>query len=1157
MELSSSLDPVISKVISVLENEASLQAEVGAEIDEIKLELKAIKAFLEDADRRSGVAPMSETDKQWVASVRDIAYQVEDVVDEFMYHFNKQQQWRGKPSRFFFKLIHFPKDLLVKHQVAVKLQDINKRVKSIADRNQRYQVSRSESRNFDKQIGGEYHRNNWVKNLSESTLFYKYDDLVGIDKAQSELLGWLMDQELQRTVISVVGMGGLGKTTVVANTFNRQVVKEHFDCCAWITVSQQYVVTELFKSITKELYAKSKEKTDLLINLDSMSYRDLLGALVKFLEPRKYLIVIDDVWSTNLWQDINSALPANMNGSRILLTTRKEDVASFEFGVVKHIFLLEHLPFEESMTLFCKKAFVGKGGQCPPYLESSAAKLVAKCQGLPLAIVALGGLMASKSSITEWDGVYDNLNRELSFVEPLKGTVPEVVAERYLSELICRGLLQVERRHASGRPKALKMHDILREFAVAISKSMKFVAKSDGEEEIGDDGIRRWSTEAKGKEMKGASETALSRLRSLLVFAVDETSKSSFNRLPSGFKLMRVLDLEGTPINELPHDMGNLFNLRYLNLTRTQVKELPKSIGKLYNLQSLVMKWTQIKELPAGIVKLKNLRHLIVYGLNGNPTTFDYFWGPVFPSNICLLDNLQILATVEARGDFIKQLGKMTQLRVLGVVNVKETDGQNLCLAIAKMIHLREIGVTSCNEDEQVNMDALESAPPGLEKLYLAGKLEKVPHWFNSLDKLTRLGLCWSRLRVDFLPHIQALPNLGELVLLNAYEGERLCFLEEFQKLKALIIWRCTGLREIVINKGVMPGLQELNIYACHEFTTLPLGWESLPDLKRVDLYDLSPGLVQTICRSKGMDRQTITGITNASNSYGLFAVLAEAAALVLKGVDQVGTSTLAVVSEVGTEVPVVSPIVQQEGVSIYADVEVVFVPAQLTVENTVLDDHSSDQPVEQQVLMELRDELLQLEAAERSFYQQRAKVKWLSGLKLDTQEEIVAEVVHVFSRLLGTSDPNVFVPSIGILEELISSSLSIGEADSLIREDVVHTRLSGKYAQGRDSIDLQLCCRMWLDLESIRVVVIIRDVDTHFVLVATPRHVMAGEVGFHDVVPAVMDRMAEDFGLDLQARGHDGCDHIMAVRQQGRGHKLAFMRCTVRIFDKIKAAGR
>ncbi|KAK8488857.1 hypothetical protein V6N11_071057 [Hibiscus sabdariffa] len=344
MELSSSLDLITGKVISVLENEALLLTKVGAEIDEVKLELKAIRAFLENADRRLGLVPLSEIDKQWVASVRDIAYEVEDVVDEFVYHFNQQHQWRGKPSRFLFKLIHFPKDLLVKHQVAVKLKGINKMIRSIADRNQRYRVSSLESRKPDMQIGGEYYRNNWVKNLSESTLFLKDDDLVGIDKAQS-------------------------KTTLVANTFNKQVVKQYFNCCAWITVSQQYVVTDLFKPIIKGLCNKAKEKIDPLINLDSMSYLELLEELVNFLQPRRYLIVIDDVWSTHLWQDISIALPANKNGSRILLTTRNENVASFEFGVVKHIFPLKHLPFEESMTLFCKKAFIGKDGQCPPYLN--------------------------------------------------------------------------------------------------------------------------------------------------------------------------------------------------------------------------------------------------------------------------------------------------------------------------------------------------------------------------------------------------------------------------------------------------------------------------------------------------------------------------------------------------------------------------------------------------------------------------------------------------------------------------------------------------------------------------------------------------------------------------------------------------------------------
>ncbi|KAK9001661.1 hypothetical protein V6N11_083440 [Hibiscus sabdariffa] len=836
MELSSAVDLITGKVVSVLENEASLLTEVGAEIDEIKLELISMKAFLDDADRRSGVEPTNETDSRWVENVRDIASEVEDVVDEFMYHFSKQQQWRGKPSRFFFKLIHFPKNLLVRRRVAFKLHGINKRIKSIAERNQRYRCFWSESRKSNQQIGGGNHHNNWVKNLSESVLFLKEDDLVGIDKTQQELLGWLMDQELQRTITSVVGMGGVGKTTLVANTFNKRVVRQHFDYCAWITVSQQNIVTELFKSMIKELYSKAKEKIDLVINLDSMSYRDLVGALVNFLRPRRYLIVIDDVWSTEFWQDINIALPANMNGSRILLTMRKEDVASFEFGAVNHIHRLKPLPFDESLSLFCKKAFVGKGGQCPPYLVSSARKLVAKCEGLPLAIVALGGLMASKNSVARWNGVYNNLNRELSendtyfrrlkyisllsyhdlsyrlkqcflyccifpedyvikrkrlirlwmaegFVELEKEIIPEVVAERYLTELICRGLLQVVSRNELGRPKKCKMHDILREFAVSISKSMKFVAKYDGAKEVEDNGICRWSIEAKDKEIKATSKAALSRVRSLFVFAVNETSKTSFNRLPSGFKLMRVLDLEDAPINELPDELVNLFNLRYLNLSRTRVKELPKDIGKLYNLQFLELKMTQIKELPAGIVKLENLGHLIAYHYNVNSGTFDYVFGPIVPSNVCLLNNLQALSFVEARGDFIKQLSKMTQLRKLGVGNVKETDDKNLCFAISKMVHLQTLVVKSCSEDEEVKMHALESAPPDLEKLGLSGKLEKVPHWFNSLDNLTRLFLHRCRLRDDFLPHIQALPNLGEITLLNAYEGVRLDFIEGFQKL--------------------------------------------------------------------------------------------------------------------------------------------------------------------------------------------------------------------------------------------------------------------------------------------------------------------------------------------------------------------------------------
>ncbi|KAK8516698.1 hypothetical protein V6N11_007462 [Hibiscus sabdariffa] len=261
------------------------------------------------------------------------------------------------------------------------------------------------------------------------------------------------------------------------------------------------------------------------------------------------------------------------------------------------------------------------------------------------------------------------------------------------------------------------------------------------------------------------------------------------------------------------------------------------------------MKDTKIKELPAGIVKLKNLRYLIAYRLNVKITEFDLRFGIVVPSNICLLNKLQILTCVEARGDFIKQLSKKTQLRRLDVGNVKEIDEKNLCLAISKMVHLEYLGVKSCNEDEQLKMDALESAPLDLQKLLLAGKLEKVPHWFNSLNNLTSLYLHWCGLRDDFLPHIQALANLGEIILVNAYEGERLDFREGFRKLKYLKIRRCPRLKEIVIDKGVMPALQELTITDCQQVMALPHGWESLTDLNQVVLLDVSPVLLEKIWR--------------------------------------------------------------------------------------------------------------------------------------------------------------------------------------------------------------------------------------------------------------------------------------------------------------------
>ncbi|XWS57972.1 hypothetical protein CRYUN_Cryun09bG0219300 [Craigia yunnanensis] len=538
----------------------------------------------------------------------------------------------------------------------------------------------------------------------------------------------------------------------------------------------------------------------------------MLEELEKYLQARRYLIVLDDVWSLNLWQQISRVRPNGRNGSRVMLTTRMGEVASFQFGITNHVFELKSLRENEAWTLFCMKAFPSNLGQCPPYLDSLARNLAEKCKGSPLAIVTLGEdyLIRRNRLIRLWMAE--------GFVEPVNGATPEVIAERYLMELISRGLLQVTKRNESGRPQAFKMHDILQELAVSISETENFVAISNRKEAVVEDssGIRRLSIVAKNKEMK--ARKGISQLRSLFVFAVDEISKSSFNRLPSGFKLLTVMDLQDAPINQLPSEIVNLFNLRYLNLTITQVKELPKSIGELFNLQSLFLKETQIQELPPGIVKLKNLRHLIVYRFNIKGTDYDRWVSMRVPSDIFLMENLQVLTFAEAGDTFIKNLSKMTQLKRLCFANVKEANEKDLCFSLGKTSLLRYLMAMSCDEKERLKMDELVKAPPCLEKLVLAGKLEKIPHWFNSLQNLTCLRLHWSRLKEDFLAHIQALPNLGRITLVNAYEGERLCFHEGFQQLKILRIQKFPELKEIVINKGVMPVLPELNIRECQKF---------------------------------------------------------------------------------------------------------------------------------------------------------------------------------------------------------------------------------------------------------------------------------------------------------------------------------------------------
>ncbi|KAK8489040.1 hypothetical protein V6N11_013201 [Hibiscus sabdariffa] len=210
------------------------------------------------------------------------------------------------------------------------------------------------------------------------------------------------------------------------------------------------------------------------------------------------------------------------------------------------------------------------------------------------------------------------------------------------------------------------------------------------------------------------------------------------NELPSGLKLLRVLDLENVPISEF----GDLFNLRYLNLSRTQVKELRKSISKLSNFLTLLLNCVKIWKLPDEIAMLQNLRHLrasylIVNEIDCTGQSIDRI---CVPSNFCSIKSLQVLAHVQGVDFFLIKLKEMTQLRELGLDGITEAYEIPLCFSVERMEHVYDLSLTAPPR-ATLKLDALSSAPRHLEKRHRIGKLRREPQWFNTLHNLKHLKL--------------------------------------------------------------------------------------------------------------------------------------------------------------------------------------------------------------------------------------------------------------------------------------------------------------------------------------------------------------------------------------------------------------------------------
>ncbi|GFS43061.1 hypothetical protein Acr_00g0083350 [Actinidia rufa] len=341
--------------------------------------------------------------------------------------------------------------------------------------------------------------------------------------------------------------------------------------------------------------------------------------------------------------------------------------------------------------------------------------------------------------------------------------------------------------------------------------------------------------------------------------------------IPSNMQLLKVLHLEGVSnLDTFPSEITGLLLLTYLCLSHTRIKTIPKALGNLRDLETLDLKQTFVTKIPKKITKLGKLRHLLVhdYNLSGYES-FDTVKGFEISKKISRLTNLQKLSFVKANKHLISNLGHLTQLRKLGIIDLSEAEGPILCNAIQVLQNLQSLNVTSLHKEEYLNLQEINKPPPLLQRLCLKGRLQKMPGWISKLHDLVRIRLKWSRLTHDPIPILQDLPNLLELQLLDAYTGTQLNFdAGKFQKLKILEFEQLEELEMVMLKSGSMPGLQKLTIRRCDNLKRVPIGIENLTHLKELDLYDKPHYFVSPLQKNGGALRHLVCHIPTIHSYY-------------------------------------------------------------------------------------------------------------------------------------------------------------------------------------------------------------------------------------------------------------------------------------------------
>ncbi|XP_004308339.1 PREDICTED: putative disease resistance protein At1g50180 [Fragaria vesca subsp. vesca] len=799
----------------VIQNAMLLQG-VGDQVELAQSELLLMRSFLKDADERQ---EDDEVVRFWVKVVREAAYDLEDVIESFVLNLDLK---RGGSMKIVFKRYAcIWNEGVHRYKIGSEIESITTKLSKLRLTMQNYDIKQRKGNEGASSFARQRERRLTYAHISDD------HDVVGIGKEVEKLSTYLVE-ERSRRIVSIWGMGGLGKTTLAKKVYNHEKVKSYFKYFAWICVSQQFEGIAIMKEIFIKLSGASDEQRKEIAELKS---DEIAERLYNFQRERKCLVVLDDIWTLDGWNSLKGAFPVNEEtNSRIILTTRNEELSSIakENGLS---YGSQALSDYDSWNLFRKIAF-SEADETDSRIKSRKEEvgrdMLRQCAGLPLAIIVLAGLLSRKHTVGEWEIVHENvdvhirrgtdIDREYTghkyggvlwilalscenlpyrlklcflylshypedyeisvkqliyfwmaegFISSTSSVMSEDIAYSCFSELVARCMIQVGQIGLTGKIKTCRLHDLMRDMCILKAEEENFFH------------VANFSTRTR------TNETQVGRVRRLAIYLDKEDQLVPARRDDHLRSLIYFSPQDFQPIWS-KHVIRSVFNdLKLLRVLKLEdmlgLKKLPSTIGNLVHLRFLGLKRSGINHFPSSVANLvclqtldlryRNTKMIEIPNVFGKMEQLRHLYLPRRSKTVqgqLALGKLQTLVNVEWGGFDLNSLVELTNLRKLFISETTaETNPWKNLEEILKSSSLVFLHLRSLSVVFGPSWDIVVLKFRFVYKLQLAGSIEKLPEGLSSFPNLSKLTLSHTYLMEDQKEILEKLPQLRALYFLG------------------------------------------------------------------------------------------------------------------------------------------------------------------------------------------------------------------------------------------------------------------------------------------------------------------------------------------------------------------------------------------------------